>query len=108
MGGTPTFVESQALPEMSYADFAASIGLHAITVTDAEKVGDAWDAALASDRPTVLDVHCDPNVPPIPPHVTYEQMKDAAQAMLAGDQNRWQVLKQGIKVKAQELLPHGD
>jgi pyruvate dehydrogenase (quinone) len=108
MGGTPTFVQSQALPEMSYADFAASIGLHAITVTDAEKVGDAWDAALGSDRPTVLDVHCDPNVPPIPPHVTYDQMKDAAEAMLKGDENRWQVIKQGIKVKAQELLPNGD
>jgi pyruvate dehydrogenase (quinone) len=108
MGGSPTFLESQALPEMSYADFAASIGLNAITVTDPEKVGDAWDAALGSDRPTVLDVHCDPTVPPIPPHVTYDQMKDAAEAMLKGDANRWDVIKEGIKVKAQEILPHRD
>jgi pyruvate dehydrogenase (quinone) len=108
MGGTPKLVESQSLPEMSYADFARSIGLHAITVDDPEQIGDAWDRALAADRPTVLDVHCDPNVPPIPPHATFEQMKDAAQAMLKGDENRWGVLKEGLKTKAQELLPHHD
>jgi pyruvate dehydrogenase (quinone) len=108
MGGSPKFVESQALPEMSYAGFAESIGLAAITVTDPEKIGDAWDQALAADRPTVLDVHCDPNVPPIPPHATFEQMKDAAEALLKGDQNRWGVIKEGLKTKAQEFLPHRD
>jgi pyruvate dehydrogenase (quinone) len=108
MGGSPKFVESQALPEMSYAGFADSIGLHAITVTDPEKLADAWEQALAADRPTVLDVHCDPSIPPIPPHATFEQMKDAATALIKGDQNRWAVMKEGIKTKAQEFLPHRD
>lgn len=107
MGGTPKFVESQALPDVDYAGFAESIGLAAITVTDPEKIGDAWEAALTASRPTVLDVHCDPNIPPIPPHATLEQMTDAAQALIKGDQDRWGVLKQGIKTKAQELLPGG-
>jgi thiamine pyrophosphate-dependent acetolactate synthase large subunit-like protein len=66
----------------------------------------AWDRALAADRPTVLDVHCDANFPPIPPHATIEQMKDAALSLLKGDSDRWEVLKQGIKTKAQEFLPH--
>ena len=56
--------------------------------------------------PTVLDVHCDPDVPPIPPHATFEQMKDAAEALIKGDENRWGVIKEGLKTKAQELLPH--
>ncbi|HEY0949574.1 thiamine pyrophosphate-requiring protein, partial [Nocardioides sp.] len=60
MGGTPTFVESQALPDVSYADFARSCGLGATTVTDPEQLADAWQVALSSDRPHVLDVHCDP------------------------------------------------
>ncbi len=106
MGGSPKFVESQTLPDVSYADFAASIGLDAITVTDPGQLGAAWDTALSASRPIVLDVHCDPDVPPIPPHSTFEQMKDAAQALLAGDANRWGVLKEGILTKAQELLPH--
>jgi pyruvate dehydrogenase (quinone) len=108
MGGSPKFVESQALPDLSYADFAQSIGLEAITVSDPERIGDAWEAALSATRPMLLDVHCDPDVPPIPPHSTFEQMKDTAQALLRGDENRWGVIKEGIKTKAQELFPHGD
>ncbi|MFZ2016290.1 MAG: thiamine pyrophosphate-requiring protein, partial [Nocardioides sp.] len=106
MGGTPAFVESQALPDTSYADFAASIGLGAITVTDPERLEDAWREALSADRPFVLDVHCDPDVPPIPPHATLEQMTDMAAALIKGDSSRWGVIKEGIKTKAQEFLPH--
>jgi pyruvate dehydrogenase (quinone) len=106
MGGTPTFVESQALPEVSYADFAAGIGLGAITVTKPEELEDAWRTALAADRPYVLDVHCDPDVPPVPPHATLEQMTATAKALIKGDTSRWGVIREGIKVKAQEILPH--
>ncbi|MEZ0580734.1 thiamine pyrophosphate-requiring protein [Nocardioides sp. MH1] len=108
MGGTPEFVESQALPEVSYAEFAASIGLGAITVTDPEELAGAWRTALTADRPYVLDVHCDPDVPPIPPHADLEQMKATAQALIKGDPSRWGVIKEGLKVKAQEILPHSD
>jgi pyruvate dehydrogenase (quinone) len=106
MGGTPDFIESQGLPEASYADFAASIGLGAVTVTDPEHLEGAWREALSADRPFVLDVHCDPDVPPIPPHATLEQMTDMAQALIKGDSSRWGVIKEGLKTKAQELLPH--
>jgi pyruvate dehydrogenase (quinone) len=78
LGGTPEFVESQALPDVGYADFA---GGH------------------------VLDIHCDPDVPPIPPHATLEQMTHTAKALIKGDPSRWGVVKQGLKTKAQELLP---
>ncbi len=108
MGGTPRFVESQALPDTSYADFAASIGLEAKTVTDPEHLEDAWREALAADRPSVLDIHCDPDIPPIPPHATLEQMTDMAEALIKGDTSRWGVIKEGIKTKAQEFLPHSD
>jgi len=108
MGGTPDFVESQALPEVSYADFAASVGLGALTVTDPAELPAAWAEALAADRPYVLDVHCDPDVPPIPPHADLEQMKNVAAALAKGDTSRWGVIKEGLKTKAQELLPHHD
>ncbi len=106
MAGAPKFVESQSLPEVDYAGFAASLGLQAIRVDKPTDVGPAWDRALAADRPTVLDVRCDPNVPPIPPHATFEQMKDAALAMAQGDEDAWGVLKQGVRTKLQEFLPH--
>ncbi|MGA9346667.1 MAG: thiamine pyrophosphate-requiring protein [Nocardioidaceae bacterium] len=106
MEGAPKFAESQDLPDVSYADFAAGIGLHAITVDHPDQLGPAWDEALAADRPTVLDVHCDGDIPPIPPHATLQQMLDSTKAMLAGDENRWGVIKEGVKTKAQEFLPH--
>jgi pyruvate dehydrogenase (quinone) len=106
--GSPKFMESQNLPEVSYADFASSIGLGAVTVRSPDDLGAAWDEALSADRPTVLDVYVDPDMPPIPPHATFEQAKDSAESMLKGDPNLLGVMKQGIKTKAQEFLPHKD
>lgn len=106
MAGAPKFVDSQVLPDVGYAGFAASLGLYAITVTDPDEVGGAWDSALSADRPTVLDVHTDPNMPPIPPHATRDQFKAASAAVLGGDEDRWDFLKEGIAAKAREFLPY--
>ncbi|MFC5176142.1 hypothetical protein [Nocardioides taihuensis] len=51
--------------------------------------------------------HCDPDVPPIPPHATLEQWTDMAAALVKGDASRWGVIEQGLRTKAQELLPGG-
>lgn len=106
MSGAPKFTESQSLPDVDYAAFAASLGLQGITVDDPDALAGAWDRALSADRPTVLDVHTDPDMPPIPPHATWEQFKDATAAVLGGDENAWGFVKTGIKTKAQEFLPH--
>ena len=106
MEGAPKFAESQSLPNVDYADFAAGLGLQAITVEKPDQIGDAWERALSADRPTVLDVRTDPNVPPIPPHATFEQVKDSARAMLKGDEDRRGVIAEGVKTKVQEMLPH--
>jgi pyruvate dehydrogenase (quinone) len=107
MGGAPKFAESQSLPEVSYAGFAEHLGLCGRFVDKPEQVGPAWDEALAADRPTVLDVRVDPDVPPIPPHSTFEQTVNTAKAMVKGDEDRWGMLREGVKTRAQELL-HGD
>lgn len=104
MAGAPKFEESQTLPDVDYAGFARSLGLEAVAVDDPGQLGSAWDTALAASRPTVLDIHCDPEMPPIPPHATYEQMKDTAQSMLK-DPDAFHVLMQGTKTKLQEFVP---
>jgi pyruvate dehydrogenase (quinone) len=108
MGGAPKFEESQTLPDISYAGFASSLGLEAISVDAPEDVGAAWDRALSATRPTVLDIRCDPEVPPIPPHATFEQMKATAKSLLKGDPSAWHLMVQGAKTKAQEFLPNRD
>ncbi|KFU77077.1 pyruvate dehydrogenase (quinone) [Amycolatopsis lurida] len=105
MGGSPKFEPSQSLPEVSYSDFALEIGLGGIAVDDPAQLGEAWDVALSADVPTVLDVRCDPEVPPIPPHATFEQVKAMTEAVLKGEPDAWHLVTQGIKTKMQELLP---
>jgi pyruvate dehydrogenase (quinone) len=105
MEGAPKFTESQQLPDVDFAAFARSIGLKAINVDTPAQLGPAWESALAADRPTVLDVQCDANVPPIPPHATFEQAKDTASALLHGDEDAWGIVKEGVKQKVQQYLP---
>lgn len=108
MGGAPKFEESQALPDVDYAGFAAALGLNAQAIKDPEELANAWREALSADRPTVLDVYTDPDMPPIPPHATWEQFKATSAAVLAGDEDRAGFIKVGLKTKAQEFLPHKD
>lgn len=108
MGGAPKFVESQSLPDVDYAAFAASLGLRSEVIRDPDQLGPAWDAALSANRPSVLDVHCDPNIPPIPPHATAEQVLNVIKSAVSGDENRWDFIKQGVKAKAAEIFgSHG-
>ncbi|MEV4254387.1 thiamine pyrophosphate-requiring protein [Spirillospora sp. NPDC049652] len=108
MGGSPKFEESQVLPDVSYASFATSIGLEGIAVDKPEDIGPAWDRALAADRPVVLDVRCDPDVPPIPPHADFSQLKDAAEAIMKGDPDASGVVRKGLRAKAQEVFSRSD
>lgn len=108
MSGAPKFVESQSLPDVDYAGFATSLGLDGITVNKPEEIAPAWERALANGRPTVLDVHVDANMPPIPPHAELGQMLSSAKALLAGDEDRWGIITTGVKTKLQEFLPHRD
>jgi pyruvate dehydrogenase (quinone) len=104
--GVPKFPESQTLPDVSYADFASGLGLAAEVITDPDRLGPAWEQALGANRPTVLDIHCDPNVPPIPPHSTFDQIKATVSSLVLGDEDRWQVVAEGVKTKAKEILPN--
>jgi pyruvate dehydrogenase (quinone) len=105
MEGAPKFAESQTLPDVDFAAFARSLGLAGVNIEDPDAIGPAWDAAFAASRPTVLDIRCDPNVPPIPPHATFEQVKATAGAVLHGDEDAWGFVKQGVKQKVQQYLP---
>jgi pyruvate dehydrogenase (quinone) len=87
MEGDPKFSDSQNVPNFPYAAYAELLGLRGILVDRAEDVGQAWDQALASDRPTVLEMITDPNVPPLPPHIKLDQAKSYMSALLSGDPN---------------------
>ena len=105
MEGAPQFLPSQHLPSFPYADYARSLGLAGVKVDSPDDVAGAWQQALAADRPTVLEFVTDPAVPPIPPHATLEQIENMVSAVVRGDSDRWDLVKEGVKLKAQEFLP---
>ncbi|AEM82248.1 thiamine pyrophosphate-requiring protein [Streptomyces violaceusniger] len=106
MGGAPQFLPSQELPDVSYARFAESLGMTGIRVEKPEQVEQAWREALAADGPAVVEFLTDPAVPPIPPHATWEQMEATVESIIKGDSDRAGMVRQGLKAKVQEYLPH--
>jgi len=87
MSGDPKFNASQDIPDFDYAGLAESVGLTGIHVEKPDQIGAAWDEALSSDRPVVIDALCDPNVPPLSPHITFEQAKGYMFSLFKGDPN---------------------
>jgi pyruvate dehydrogenase (quinone) len=107
MSGDPKFVESQELPDVPYARWAEMLGLNGIRTDDPSKIGDLWDQALSAYRPTVFEVVCDPEVPPLPPHITVEQARSLTKAIMHGDSARRRIIGQSIRQKLPEIFSGG-
>jgi pyruvate dehydrogenase (quinone) len=105
MEGDPKFDASQRIPDVAYHRFAGLIGLKGIFVDRPEDVGPAWDEALAAEKPVVLEVKTDPEVPPIPPHLTFEQMRHLTAALMKGDPQESGVVKGTARQLLNAILP---
>ena len=92
MEGDPRFEATQQLPDVHYAEFARTLGLKGIFVDTPEALSAAWQQALQADRPVVLEVKTDPEVAPLPPHITFKQAKAFMASMVKGDRGAVQVL----------------
>ena len=104
--GDPKFAASQDLPDFRYAEYAQSLGLGGVRVERPDDIGAAWDRAFAADRPFVVEAFTDPDVPPLPPHITFEQARSFVSATLKGDADRLGYLKQTVKEVAASVLPN--
>lgn len=106
MAGDPRFEGSQAIPDFPYARYADDLGLLGIRVNTPDQIGSAWEQALSADRPVVFEAITDPNVPPLPPHITLEQARHFASSIWSGDAEALGFIKQTVKDAAESLLPH--
>jgi pyruvate dehydrogenase (quinone) len=107
MEGDPKFEASQTIPDVQYHLFAISLGLKGIFVEREEDVAAAWEQALASDVPVLIEFKTDPNVPPLPPHIKLEQAKKFATTLLKGDPDEAGVIVQTAKQVLTSVLPGG-
>jgi pyruvate dehydrogenase (quinone) len=97
MDGDPKYMASQDIPDYPYARYAEGAGLRGICVDHPDAIGPAWDEALSSDRPTILDIYTDPDVPPLPPHISFKQARQFIESLAKGDPDRAGVIRETVK-----------
>jgi pyruvate dehydrogenase (quinone) len=103
--GDPKNPATQVIPDVRYADFARSIGLDGIRIESPDAIDAAWEEAFQADRPFVIDAVTDPDVPPLPPHITLEQARHFISALRSGDPQSRALITESFKQKMLEFLP---
>jgi pyruvate dehydrogenase (quinone) len=106
MSGDPKYEASQDLPDFPFARYAELLGLRGIRIDKPKDIGPAWDEALSSDRPVVYEAYTDPNVPTLPPHITFKMAAAYSSALSKGDPEEEGIIKQTIKDAAATILAH--
>ena len=106
LAGNPKYEVSQYVPEFPYASYAESLGLRGVKVDHPDQIAPAWDEALRADRPVLYEAVTDPEVPTLPPHITFEQASNFVKSVLKGDPERGRVLKGAFQQAWDSLVHH--
>jgi pyruvate dehydrogenase (quinone) len=104
LSGDPKLEASQRIPDFPYARYAELLGFRGIRVDAPDQVGPAWDEALAADVPVVVEAVTDPEIPPLPPHIDFEQARNLATALAEGDPARGEIVRQTLAGKLLDLV----
>ncbi len=104
MAGDPRLEVSQQLPDFPYAGYAELLGLKAIRVEHPDAVGPAWDEALGAGGPALIEAITDPEVPPLPPHIRFDQAKKMAQTLAQGEPAAGRIMRNSLRGKLDELI----
>jgi pyruvate dehydrogenase (quinone) len=104
LSGDQKLEASQVIPDFPYARYAELIGLRGIRVDSPDQVAGAWEEALSADGPVLIEAVTDPEVPPLPPHIRFDQAKEMALAMSKGDPNRGRIIRESLKGKLAEFV----
>jgi pyruvate dehydrogenase (quinone) len=104
MEGDPKYPGSEWIPDFPYAKYAELCGLKGIFCDSGDHMRGAWEEALSANHPVVLEVKTDPEVPPLPPHITREQAQKMTKAMLSGDPEFTGVMEKSLRGKLVEFL----
>lgn len=97
LAGDPKFPAAQDVVEFPYASYGEMLGFTGIRVERPDDIAPAWETALMADRPVVIEFLTDPNVPPLPPHISREQALAYASALAKVDPDEWNIIRQSAK-----------
>jgi pyruvate dehydrogenase (quinone) len=105
LAGDPKFEDSQVVPDFPYAEYARMLGLNGIRVDRPEQLASAWEEALSSNRPTLVEAITDPNVPPVPPQIKASQVASYLSALWNRDPDAVATVVQSAKEYWASLVP---
>jgi pyruvate dehydrogenase (quinone) len=103
--GEPKFEASQDIPDFPYAGYAESLGLGAARIDQPEDIGPAWEKAFSADRPVLVEARTDPNVPPMPPHISFDHAVNYMKAFTKGDPDAWATLRASLREMMDSFFP---
>jgi pyruvate dehydrogenase (quinone) len=106
MAGDRKYELSQRVPSFDFARYAEMLGLTGIRVDKPELIAPAWEKSLTASRPVIIHAVTDPEVPTLPPHITFEEAKKFTESMIKGDPRRGHILKQTFMEAVESFLPH--
>jgi pyruvate dehydrogenase (quinone) len=95
--GDPKFPGSQDVPSFSYAGLARLLGFDSVVVDHPSKVADTWADVFRHDRPILVEAMVDPDVPPLPPHITVKQARHYLMALMKGDVDALSIVRASMK-----------
>lgn len=88
---------------LNFAPWAEACGGLGIRVDSSEGLDDAVSRALAHPGPALVDVSVNPDEPPMPGKVTYEQAKEFAKAFISGQPRKATIATTLFKDKIHQL-----
>jgi len=103
MEGDAKFEASQDVPDFPYAEYAKMLGLAGVKVDKEEEIPTVIEYAFSQKKPVVLEAYTDPNVPPLPPHISFKQAKNFTEAVIK-DPDTWEMIKQTWKEEVATLF----
>ncbi|HEY1583306.1 MAG TPA: thiamine pyrophosphate-requiring protein [Chthoniobacterales bacterium] len=106
MTGDPKYDASQVVPDFAFANYAEMLGLRGISVEKPEDIGPAWDRALAADRPVVYEALTDPEVPTLPPHISFQEAENFVKSIVKGDPEPGGMIRGAFKDAIESFIPH--
>src|SRR6266480_3814504 len=106
MAGDPKYECSQNVPSFEFARYAKMLGLTGIRIDKPEQIASAWEQALSASRPVIFEAITDPDVPTLPPHITFERAKKFTESMIKGEPRLGHMIKQTFMEAVEGFLPH--
>jgi pyruvate dehydrogenase (quinone) len=101
--GYPEYAVRHREREADFVAWARACGGYGAKVTEPGALDDAVREALAHPGPALVDCYVNPNEPPMPGKVTYEQAKHSTEAFLRGQPHRLATLATVARDKINEM-----